>query len=182
MSRLRPLGYNAEPTRQRRGIPLHEVRRNLQHPHRQDGVAAVGVKKLHMLLFVFQNFGSFRKNVFLCRIKLHSMVLTRQQEHILDGIKTALRQNLPENGVALLYGSQARGDFRNDSDWDILILLDKDKVTIDENSRITYPLVMFGWDAGVEINPVVYTKHEWDSYRDTPFHDNVDRDALKIAG
>ena len=28
----------------------------------------------------------------------------------------------------ILFGSQARGDAKEDSDWDILILLNKDKV------------------------------------------------------
>lgn len=88
---------------------------------------------------------------------------------------------MPANGYAVLYGSQARGDAREDSDWDILIVLDKDNVKIAENAEITYPLVMMGWEYGVEINPVLYTKSEWDSYINTPFYDNVMRDGVKIA-
>ena len=32
---------------------------------------------------------------------------------------------LPAGGTVLLYGSRARGDARDTSDWDLLILLDK---------------------------------------------------------
>ncbi len=38
-----------------------------------------------------------------------------------------------------------------------------------------------GWEMNEEINPVVYTKQEWASYKDTPFYDNVERDGILIA-
>ena len=97
---------------------------------------------------------------------------------ILDNIKKMLAQILPEHATAKLYGSQARGDARFNSDWDILIVIDKDKLQPDDYDTITYPLTKLGWDLGAEINPIMYTKKEWETSRITPFYHNVERDAI----
>lgn len=107
--------------------------------------------------------------------------MSQTQTTILNAIKQALSKALPENAYALLYGSQARGDAKSNSDWDILIVVDKARVPIAENAAITYPLVELGWELGVEVNPVLYTQTEWTSYAHTPFYENVMRDARKIA-
>ena len=39
-----------------------------------------------------------------------------------------MREVLPGDAQLLFFGSRARGDNRNDSDWDILILLNKNKL------------------------------------------------------
>ena len=44
--------------------------------------------------------------------------------HIFKEIQTLKRQLLPNEKV-ILFGSQARGDEREDSDWDLLVLLNK---------------------------------------------------------
>ena len=56
-------------------------------------------------------------------------------KQVFDSIKETLAEVLPKRAIALLYGSQARGDSREDSDWDILIVLDKAQLQPD--SRIT---------------------------------------------
>ena len=52
-------------------------------------------------------------------------------KHILDNTKQTLLLHLPQKAEAILYGSQARGDERPDSDWDILVI--RCSVALDAN-------------------------------------------------
>ena len=106
--------------------------------------------------------------------------MQKEQEHILAAIRECLAKNMPANGKAILFGSQARGTAREDSDWDILIILDKEKLMADDYDNITYPLTELGWELGAEINSVVYTAQEWEKYRNTPFVRNVEKEGVKI--
>ena len=46
----------------------------------------------------------------------------------INKIKEIATKTIPEGGEAYLYGSRARGTAHRHSDWDILILLDKDRL------------------------------------------------------
>ena len=61
------------------------------------------------------------------------------KELVLAKIKETLLQVAPGAKV-ILFGSRARNDARSDSDWDILILVDKNKLDPDDFDRISYPL------------------------------------------
>ena len=51
----------------------------------------------------------------------------RTKKEILNHIVYVGKQNLPQGGRLILYGSQARGTATDASDWDLLIILDKPK-------------------------------------------------------
>ena len=99
----------------------------------------------------------------------------------LTRIKQTATSTIPKGGKAILYGSRARGDARTDSDWDILILLDKDTLDQSDYDNVSYPFVLLGCDLGQEINPIMYTTKEWESYSITPFYENVTRDGIVLV-
>ena len=103
-----------------------------------------------------------------------------KREQIIDNIRQVAAHVLPQGSVLYLYGSRARGDSREDSDWDILIVLDKAQLQPDDYDTVTYPLTKLGWDIGAEINPIMYTKKEWEASRITPFYHNVIKDAIAL--
>lgn len=99
---------------------------------------------------------------------------------IISSIKDVAAVSIPAGGKAILYGSRARGDATENSDWDLLILLNKDKLVQDDYDKVSYPFVLLGCDLGEKINPIMYTKKEWESYNITPFYENVQRDGINI--
>lgn len=80
---------------------------------------------------------------------------------------------------AILYGSEARGDARPDSDIDLLILIDKDKVKLEDQKQIAYPLYDIEIETGVLINPLIYSKRLWGKLV-TPFYENVMREGVLL--
>lgn len=93
-------------------------------------------------------------------------------------IKNSVKATVPDATV-ILYGSFARGDDRPDSDLDILILLNKDKVTRDDEIKIKYPLYDIEFETGQIISPLVLAKPDWETrHKISPFYDNVLREGV----
>jgi len=99
---------------------------------------------------------------------------------VIDSIRQVASLVLPQGSKLYLYGSRARGDARKDSDWDLLILLDKPKLS-SEDYDYGYPFREFGWDIGEEISPHIYTKKQWSEWTFLPYHKNVERDKIVLV-
>ncbi|MBQ8702433.1 MAG: nucleotidyltransferase domain-containing protein [Prevotella sp.] len=106
--------------------------------------------------------------------------MTNKNRNVLSKIKSIARSSAPSGTAMYLFGSRARGKARKDSDWDILIVIPKEKLEQSDYDTLSYPLVELGWILGERINPVVYTQKEWDANRITPFYDNVVRDGISL--
>ena len=100
---------------------------------------------------------------------------------IFSKIKQTILEILPMGGAAILFGSQARGDAGVDSDWDVLIIVDKETLTTDDYNRYTYPLTVLGWNLDTDINPILYSRKEWEDSKISPFYHNVQKDGIRIA-
>ena len=99
-----------------------------------------------------------------------------QSSQIIDSIKATAARVLPKGSSLYLYGSRARGDAREDSDWDLLLLLDKPKLEKEDFARYSYPIVETGWECGADIRPQTYTKQEWYNGPHAMFYYNVEED------
>ena len=103
------------------------------------------------------------------------------KSQIIDNIREVAKTTLPKGSSLLLYGSRARGDASKDSDWDLLILLDKPDLSESDYDNITFPFTMLGWNIGEIISPQMYTKKDWESISFLPFHKNVEHDKIVLV-
>lgn len=105
---------------------------------------------------------------------------TMNDNATIAAIQALGREILPKGSKLLLFGSRARGNARQDSDWDVLILLDKDRITPADHDAFTYPLRELGWETNQMVNPVMYTIKDWESKHFTPFYKNVMREGIAL--
>jgi len=100
-------------------------------------------------------------------------------QQIFERIQDLKRKILPDERV-ILFGSQARGDAKPDSDWDLLVLIDKEKKTQEDENKYAYPFDELGWNYGVAINSILYTNKQWEQGKIFPFYKNVMREGIEI--
>jgi len=113
-------------------------------------------------------------------ISIDSWKASAADVELLQRCKKAIRQAVPDADV-VLYGSRARGDAGEYSDYDILIIVNGPvdmalKKTILDN---VYPLEL---ESGAVMTLITYSKQQWDSplYRAMPLHKNVDREGVLL--
>ena len=81
----------------------------------------------------------------------------------------------------ILYGSEARGDARPDSDIDLLMLVDKDKLTYSDKDSIIAPFYDIELDTGILISTIIMPRKEWENRPFmTPFQYNVNKEGITL--
>lgn len=104
----------------------------------------------------------------------------RTNKQIIKAIKDKAKTVVPPHSEMILFGSRARGDAHEGSDWDILILLDKDRICFEDYALYSYPFRELGWELGQYINVVLITKKMWQEDVANPFHENVNEEGITI--
>jgi len=99
---------------------------------------------------------------------------------VLDRISASIRKSDPR-AQAYLFGSRARGNHRADSDWDVLILVDDEKVTDSLENRFRDGLYDIELDQGQVISTFIYPKSKWEQdLRFSPLHTAVELEGVRL--
>lgn len=102
-----------------------------------------------------------------------------KKTQIISLIRDTIRASEPTAQI-ILYGSRARGDAREDSDWDVLVIVNRANTTLDDYKQLCYSVYFKGLDYGVEINPTLYTRKEWEQAPPTMFKYNVEKEGIAL--
>ena len=106
--------------------------------------------------------------------------MNSHQHIIASQIKGVVQQTDP-NAVTILYGSRATGKAKKDSDWDILILLDKTSVSIKEEQIFRHNLYDLELETGESISTFVYAMNDWNTrLLNTPIYQAIKQQGIVL--
>jgi predicted nucleotidyltransferase len=103
-----------------------------------------------------------------------------KNKRILLKIKELVKKTEP-NATVILFGSFARGQQNKQSDIDVLILVDNDKITYADEKRIKYPLYDLEFETGMIISPLIFSRKDWETRHSvTPLYLNVKKEGVQL--
>ena len=105
---------------------------------------------------------------------------TPQERELLARCKAAVTA-VAADAEVVLYGSRARGEAGEHSDYDLLVLAGG-PVDTQEEDRIRSALYPLELESGAVITLIAFSRTDWDSpvYRAMPFRRNVEREGVVL--
>ena len=100
------------------------------------------------------------------------------EKEFLRQLKTKILQE-DESAFLILYGSRARGDAKQDSDWDLLVVTSKKRDVAFEN-KLRDSIYEVELEYLQPVSAIILNKKEWQNMKITPFYYNVTKEGLKI--
>ncbi|MBR5395477.1 MAG: nucleotidyltransferase domain-containing protein [Bacteroidaceae bacterium] len=103
-----------------------------------------------------------------------------KRTEVVNRISQTIHRVAP-TATGILYGSEARGDARQDSDIDVLILLDGEKRDLKHEDELAGELYDIELATGILISPMIMPRKQWESRPfKTPFYVNVMNEGIRL--
>ena len=101
------------------------------------------------------------------------------KKKILQRIKKDILDLIPGAEV-VLFGSRARDDHHEESDWDILVLIES-KVTHKLKRQVSDKLFYISLEFEICINTLTINKNDWNGkFKYYPLHFEIEKDGMVI--
>jgi predicted nucleotidyltransferase len=98
---------------------------------------------------------------------------------ILKEIKKVVLE-VDSEAKVILFGSRARGDFNDESDWDVLILVDKEETDFTFKRKLRNALLRTQLRFGEAISTIIRNRSFWNELKATPFYREVQKDGVAL--
>lgn len=102
------------------------------------------------------------------------------EQEILKKVKESIK-NIEPSAEIFLFGSHARRNHTQESDWDFLILVNG-AVDTARTDRIRHHLYEIELETGQIISSIIRSRQDWNSprYGSIPLHANIKREGILI--
>jgi uncharacterized protein len=115
-------------------------------------------------------------------LALNFKKMRKVQTKLFYEITSKVKQTVKEfdpNAEVILFGSRARGDYKKDSDWDFLILTDKN---VNESLKTVFRRNLFEKEieTGQCFSSFIENRIEWKELAITDFYQNVYEDGIVL--
>lgn len=103
-----------------------------------------------------------------------------KKDQIIQKLIGVINRTAPDSEM-YLYGSQARGDSKKFSDWDLLILLNSQKISFDFETKLMDEFYDVELETGEIISPLIYSKIDWNGKHSvTPLFMVIKKEGVRL--
>ena len=107
---------------------------------------------------------------YLWQVKNRDFILSRVKERV---------SQIDSEAKIILFGSRARSDAKNESDWDFLILTSS-VVNREYKNKISDILFETELETGQVITAIVQNRNLWNNYKKTPIYKNIHKEGILL--
>jgi predicted nucleotidyltransferase len=101
-------------------------------------------------------------------------------EQMIQKIVGVVNKTAP-NSEVFLYDSRASGDANRMSDWYVLVLIKKRKISFDDETYFMNAFYELELEIGEVLTPLIYAKHLWEEkYLYSHLFENIQREGIRI--
>jgi len=98
--------------------------------------------------------------------------------NIIQLVKEEVNKIAPNSDV-ILFGSRARGDHRNDSDWDFLVIIKRDFLSKEVKNLIQERLYEIELETDEIISSIIHSTVEWEKMAVTPIYQVIKEEGKR---